>query len=42
MIDNLDVIDAFQERVARALDHLCFDRLNRIACAFEDEGYDFG
>jgi hypothetical protein len=42
LIDNLDVIEAFQKEVLRALDHSCFDRSREIGDAFEDAGYVFG
>jgi hypothetical protein len=39
-IDNLDVIDAFEKKVAREMDW-CLDRFAEILPAFEEKGYVF-
>jgi hypothetical protein len=40
-IDNLDVIDAFQKKVASEMGRWCFDRFCDVIPVFEEKGYVF-
>jgi hypothetical protein len=41
VVDNIDVIDVFEKKVAYAVDDSCFDRFDEIVHAFEAKGYEF-